>query len=311
MAAIDLFLYFILYSFLGWCCESIYCSVIQRKWVNRGFLNGPLCPVYGFGALLVLFLLRDVRHSFLALFLSGMVVTSVLEYITSVLLEKLFHMHWWDYSHMRFNLNGRVCLLNSCEFGLLSVVVVMFIHPAVVRMTGRIPETGRVILAALLLLLLAADTIITVRGLLVMKGKLDDLAARMAELRLKTEEGKEKLRLALTERADSWKEDMDTRAGAWREIFAARMEILEADYNAYKAQLERKWAENAEERRKNLEETRQKLDALRERMQQLDKGCVSRGVYRRLLRAFPNLDSEQSRQLKEDLKKKLDSLSKR
>ena len=143
MAVIDLFLYFILYSFLGWCCETVYCSVIQRRWVNRGFLNGPLCPVYGFGALLVLFLLRDVRHSFTALFLSGMVVTSVLEYLTSYILEKLFHMHWWDHSHMRFNLNGRVCLLNSCEFGLLSVFVVMVLHPAVAGLVGKVPAAAR------------------------------------------------------------------------------------------------------------------------------------------------------------------------
>ena len=311
MAVIDLFLYFILYSFLGWCCESVYCSVIQRKWVNRGFLNGPFCPVYGFGALLVLFLLRDVRHSFPALFLSGMVVTSVLEYITSVILEKLFHMHWWDYSHMRFNLNGRVCLLNSCEFGLLSVVVAMYIHPAVVRMTGRIPEFGRVLLAVLLLLIIAADTIVTVRGLLIMKGKLDDLTARMAELRLKTEEGREKLRLAFAERTDALKEDIDGRAEAWRELFTARMEIMEADYNEYKDQLNRRLAENTGEYRKTLEETRKKLDALGERMRQLDKGSVSRWVYKRLMRAFPNLGDEENRRLLDEIRKKLDSSSKK
>ena len=101
----------------------------------------------------------------------------------------------------------------------------MYIHPAVVRMTGRIPELGRVLLAALLLLIIAADTIVTVRGLLIMKGKLDDLTARMAELRLKTEEGREKLRLAFAERADALKEDIDGRAEAWRELFTARWRL--------------------------------------------------------------------------------------
>lgn len=311
MAFIDLFLYFVLYSFLGWCCESLYCSVIQKKWVNRGFLNGPFCPVYGFGALLVLFLLRNVRHSFLALFLSGMVVTSVLEYITSVILERLFHMHWWDYSHMRFNVNGRICLLNSCEFGLLSVLVVMYINPALRHLIDQIPGLWRGLLAAALLLILIADTVTTVHGLLVMKGRLDDLTARMAELRLKTKEGREKLQLTLSERADNLREELDGRAESWRTLFTARMEIMEADYNSYKAELEQKFNANAAEYRKNLEENRQKLDALRDRMKQLDKSQFNRWIYKRLMRAFPNLEAEQNRRFLDELKKKLDNHSKR
>ena len=309
MAVIDLFLYFILYSFLGWCCETVYCSVIQRRWVNRGFLNGPLCPVYGFGALLVLFLLRDVRHSFTALFLSGMVVTSVLEYLTSYILEKLFHMHWWDYSHMRFNLNGRVCLLNSCEFGLLSVFVVMFLHPAVTGLVGKVPAAVRAAAAALLLAAVLSDTFVTVRGLLIMKGKLDELAGRMAELKLRTEEGRDKLRLALTERADAFRENMDSRADAWREWAAVRMEIFEADYEQDRRTFSRRMEENAEEYRRSLEERRRRLDALREKLAQLDKRSISRSVYRRLMRAFPNLKAEQNRRLLDAIRDRLDSFS--
>ena len=309
MAVIDLFLYFILYSFLGWCCETVYCSVIQRRWVNRGFLNGPLCPVYGFGALLVLFLLRDVRHSFTALFLSGMVVTSVLEYLTSYILEKLFHMHWWDYSHMRFNLNGRVCLLNSCEFGLLSVFVVMFLHPAVTGLVGKVPAAVRAAAAALLLAAVLSDTFVTVRGLLIMKGKLDELAGRMAELKLRTEEGRDKLRLALTERADAFRENMDSRADAWREWAAVRMEIFEADYEQDRRTFSRRMEENAEEYRRALEERRRRLDALREKLAQLDKRSISRSVYRRLMRAFPNLKAEQNRRLLDAIRDRLDSFS--
>lgn len=309
MAVIDLFLYFILYSFLGWCCETVYCSVIQRRWVNRGFLNGPLCPVYGFGALLVLFLLRDVRHSFTALFLSGMVVTSVLEYLTSYILEKLFHMHWWDYSHMRFNLNGRVCLLNSCEFGLLSVFVVMFLHPAATGLVGKVPAAVRAAAAALLLAAVLSDTFVTVRGLLIMKGKLDELTGRMAELKLRTEEGREKLRLALTERADAFRENMDSRADAWREWAAVRMEIFEADYEQDRRTFSRRMEENAEEYRRSLEERRRRLDALREKLAQLDKRSVSRSVYRRLMRAFPNLKAEQNRRLLDAIRDRLDSFS--
>ena len=112
------FLAFLFYSFAGWCCETVYCSVLQGKLVNRGFLNGPLCPVYGFGALLVIFLLQGTQQTPMALFFSGMLVTSVLEYFTSWLLEKLFHMKWWDYSGYIFNIDGRVCLEGLIIFGL-------------------------------------------------------------------------------------------------------------------------------------------------------------------------------------------------
>ena len=107
------FLLFILYSFLGWCGETVYCSLGQRRLCEkRGFLNGFLCPIYGHGALLVLYALHGGCESPLLTFLFGMLLTSAVEYVTSYYMEKLFHMRWWDYSHYRFQINGRVCLLN-------------------------------------------------------------------------------------------------------------------------------------------------------------------------------------------------------
>ena len=119
-----LFLLFIAYSTLGWCGEMIYCSVPKgRLCEKRGFLNGFLCPIYGHGALLVLYALRGgFRNPFLT-FLFGALLTSALEYFTSWVMEKLFHMRWWDYSHYKFQINGRVCLLNSTCFGLACVVL--------------------------------------------------------------------------------------------------------------------------------------------------------------------------------------------
>ena len=92
------FLYFIIYSFLGWVCEVIFCSVPARKFINRGFLMGPVCPIYGCGALLVIGFLMPFKDSLVMVFAVGMVVTSLLEYITSYAMEKLFHSRWWDYS---------------------------------------------------------------------------------------------------------------------------------------------------------------------------------------------------------------------
>ncbi|HBB29668.1 MAG TPA: hypothetical protein DC000_10580, partial [Clostridiales bacterium] len=107
------FIYFIMYSVIGWICEVIFCSIPEKKFINRGFLNGPLCPIYGFGALIVIFFLTPFKDSIFLVFIFGLIVTSTLEYFTSYAMEKLFHSKWWDYSNNRFNINGRVCLLNS------------------------------------------------------------------------------------------------------------------------------------------------------------------------------------------------------
>lgn len=197
------FLYFAVYSVLGWVCETVYCSVIQRKFVNRGFLKGPVCPVYGVGAVLVIALLRPAAHSLPALFLSGMVVTTVLEYVTSVLLEKLFQMRWWDYSHYRFQINGRVCLLNSLMFGGLSVVMMRLLHPAVERLVGGLPGLWLYAVSAAVLAVFAADTATTVRSLLIFKGKLEEVRRIFAEIHEKREEALTQLREGLQEKADS------------------------------------------------------------------------------------------------------------
>ncbi|HZJ86037.1 MAG TPA: putative ABC transporter permease, partial [Erysipelotrichaceae bacterium] len=113
-----LFIYFMIYSFLGWVIETIYCSLAEKRYVPRGFLNGPLTPIYGFGAIGLIFLLQDIKTVSLV-FLSGVVATSFLEYVASYLLELIFDMHWWDYSGDKYNLNGRIKLKNSILFGIL------------------------------------------------------------------------------------------------------------------------------------------------------------------------------------------------
>ena len=124
-----LFLTFIIYAFFGWCCECIYCSIPAKKLINRGFLTGPICPVYGFGAVIVFQALRPLGSNIFLTFFGGLLLTSTLEYITSFLLEKLFHLSWWDYSKRKFNLHGRVCLRNSLLFGILCVFAVHVIDP--------------------------------------------------------------------------------------------------------------------------------------------------------------------------------------
>ena len=121
----------IIYSFFGWVWETCYVSVKSGKFVNRGFINGPLCTIYGFGAVSVYMILRPFSDDLLYLYLGGVVVATALEYVTAVLMESIFHTSWWDYSDNKFNFQGRICLGASLGWGAFTVILFKVLHPLV------------------------------------------------------------------------------------------------------------------------------------------------------------------------------------
>ena len=121
----------IIYSFFGWVCETCYVSVKSGKFVNRGFINGPLCTIYGFGAVSVYVILKPFSDNLLYLYLGGVVVATALEYVTAVLMESIFHTSWWDYSDNKFNFQGRICLGASLGWGAFTVILFKVLHPFV------------------------------------------------------------------------------------------------------------------------------------------------------------------------------------
>ena len=164
---------FFVYGFLGWCTEVAYAAAKQGKFVNRGFLNGPICPIYGCGAVLAIVLLHDLHNPF-AVFLISSIGACMLEYVTSWGMEKLFHARWWDYSHRRFNIQGRICLLGAIVFGLLGVLITDVIQPEVNRITQMIPLPVVHWMCVIFMAFIVADTIITVLGII-------DLADNLAK----------------------------------------------------------------------------------------------------------------------------------
>ena len=169
------FLWFLFYSFVGWMYESILVSCQQHRLVNRGFLNGPLCPIYGTGAILGVAILGNV-HNPITIFLISMVGATILEYTTSWVMEQLFHARWWDYSNFRFNLQGRVCLLGALIFGLGGVGVVLGSQPYVERVTDMIPLPMLHTLVTVLALITIIDLAVTVTGILEFEQVLDSVA---------------------------------------------------------------------------------------------------------------------------------------
>lgn len=131
---------FFIYAFLGWITEVIYAGVNRGIFVNRGFLNGPLCPIYGFGVMTVLLCLLPLRENLLLLFVGSVVLTSLLELLTGFLMEKLFHQRWWDYSDEPFNIGGYICLKFSLLWGLACVLIVDVVHRLVSHLLVFIPD---------------------------------------------------------------------------------------------------------------------------------------------------------------------------
>ncbi len=178
---------FIIYSFIGWIIESTYKSVLQKKIVNSGFLAGPFCPIYGFGALIMYLSLKDVSNNILVLFSYGIVVLSVFEYVVGLFLEIVFKTKYWDYSKKKFNIQGRVCLQNSIYWGILGVVFMRLIHPGVESIIRVIPQKYLVIAIGVGGAYILTDTISTVVKLIKINIKLKDLEKIGEEIREKIE----------------------------------------------------------------------------------------------------------------------------
>ncbi len=157
----EIFAYFLIYSCLGWCVEVVFAAVSTGEIVNRGFLNGPVCPIYGFGMLIVLFVLTPLQHSVLLLYIGGVILPSALELVGGWMLYKLYHTRWWDYSDYPFNIGGYICLEFCLLWGVGTLVMMKAIHPAVASIFAFIPPTAGLILMILLYLVYAADLVVT------------------------------------------------------------------------------------------------------------------------------------------------------
>ena len=165
-----LFLYFLWYSFLGWVMETIYCSCKERHFVFRGFLKGPICPIYGFGVLMMVLWLSHFIDNILLFYLIATVSMSAWEYFVGWLLEVTTHMKYWDYSQNRFNLKGRICLGTCLYWGVAAYAAIYWIHPATVRLFHLLSPLWQTALAAVLLAVTLTDTALTIRRLALTSG---------------------------------------------------------------------------------------------------------------------------------------------
>ena len=155
--AVQWLFFFFFYCFFGWCFESTYVSICKRKFVNRGFIRGPFLPLYGSGAIMMLLVSAPVRDNLVLVFFAGCIGATALEYVTGVVMEALFKVRYWDYSHKRFNFQGQICLSSSLCWGALTVLMTRFLHPAVERLAFLIPPAALTALVTVVLVWFSVD----------------------------------------------------------------------------------------------------------------------------------------------------------
>ena len=164
------FLAFMLYSFLGWGMEIILTLIQNKKFIDRGFLIGPYCPIYGYGMLLIVFLLRDYTDNSLVLFILSMVICMILEYLTSYFMELIFKARWWDYSQKKFNINGRVCLEYGVLFGMGGCIIMYLVHPFIIKIVSSFSRILLLIVGIILLIIYIVDNVISFNTIFKIKG---------------------------------------------------------------------------------------------------------------------------------------------
>lgn len=185
-------IYFFFYSALGWLVESIYCSVAAKKIINRGFLTGPICPIYGTGAVMMTLVLTPLTEHPTLVFIVGLVVCDAVEFVTSYIMEKLFHARWWDYSNKWLNIQGRICFRHSMYWGIASVLFIYFIHPNIgEKVFSDMPAKYLYIILAVILVIFAFDLANAVRKALDIKDMMDKLKKLRDNITAKYEESSE------------------------------------------------------------------------------------------------------------------------
>lgn len=273
--------FFLIYAFLGWCVEVCFVSINTKQFVNRGFLNGPVCPIYGFGVVLVLLILRPILNNIVLLFFGSVVVTSLLELVTGYLLKVLFHTRWWDYSDQRFNLGGYICLRFSLLWGVGCVFLLKVVHPLIAGLVQLLPVWLGIVLLLVFYAVLLADVVVTVNAI----SKLNRDLGTIAEIAETLHKG-----------SDTLAENLGNRA-----IFTAQ-KVDELDLEAQKQKLSAQVAEGKEKMRLTLDENREKLNTKLESI-----SAKTSRVGRRLIRAFPRMENLRHGDALESLKKFLSS----
>lgn len=285
---------FFIVSFVGWLLEVAYAAIVEKRFVNRGFLNGPICPIYGVGIVLMDFVLGRFENNMAILIAGAMILGSALEWLAGFILEKVFKQKWWDYSDSPHNLNGYICLSFSVIWGIAGAVVVRIVMPLLKGAVGLVPKTfGHVLLLSLTMIFLA-DLIITVVSITGLNRRLRNLEM----ISIKIKEATDSLGRLVSDGVLGVKEkyddsDIKVRYETFTETKKQELDELKEKAGAFSESKRRELDEFVEKKKKELDDLKQKYE-----------NSIKRNkLHVRLLKAFPNLKSIKYNEELETLRK--------
>ena len=249
--------YFYFYCIAGWIFESGNVSVRQKKWVNRGFMKGPWLPLYGSGALVILLSTLPFEQNPIAVYFVSAISATILEYITGVVMLKLFKVRYWDYRYRKIQFQGHICLVSTIVWGFLGLLMVYIIHPPVVKLVGRWNPEVVSIITFLVTICIAYDFANSFREAMDLRG----LITQAQEL-------KERIEESLAEKRDELEQRMDDMRETRKEQFEQRLDLIE-----------QKIADAREQRLDNLAEMEDTLEQLKERLEQKSQSLLRSNPY--------------------------------
>ena len=287
---------FIIYAFIGWCTEVSYAALDRGIFVNRGFLNGPYCPIYGCGVVIVVAALTPLNDNLLILFAGSFLLTSILEYITGFILEKVFHNKWWDYSNKPFNLHGYVCLKFSIYWGLACTFIMDVSHPIIYKGITMIPHILGVVLLSIVMAVFAVDCGVTVTTILKFNKRLkvmDEMAAKIHKL---SDEIGENIYENVTTAVEKSEEFQETHEEFLTKISDTKENLMDLPSTA-----KEKIAAYKETREAARLEKQHEKEELERRYKELF--AEKNFGFKRLMKAFPDMTSREQNESLEKYKK--------
>ena len=285
MEAYRLIVYFFIYGFTGWCVEVAFASVKERRFVNRGFLNGPIFPVYGVGVGAVVTLLEPWKDHLVLLYVASVILVTFIEWLTGYAMDKIFHHKWWDYSEMPLNIGGYVCLLFSLVWGAACVVIMKIVHPMTEKLTELVPFPLGLTLCVLFIIVLAVDIAVTSAGIL----KLNKRLEAMEKIAMELHEISDKMGINIhenvmdavekLERLEDRKEEFLEKYGEFSDLKEDLKEDIRGDMRMRREELKKRYEELA---------------------------AASTHVSRRLAKAFPKMESRKHREILNELRERME-----
>lgn len=305
MSIYFILLYFFVYGFLGWCTEVGFAAFKTHHFVNRGFLNGPICPIYGVGVTAVITVLTPYKSDIIVLYILSVVLVTVLEGVTGWAMDKIFHNKWWDYSDMPLNIGGYVCLLFSIVWGFACLFIIYFIQPLVHDLLAFIPTIVGIILIIILGITLIADLYVTASTIFKFNRRLaamEKIAAEMHEISEQIGQEIFEKTIRAMDRQEASKEKLATATDEFKEKMQDTASGLKEKTQGTAFELKERALDARERSQEINEELRSRISSLHTRYHEsTDKpGRISR----RLMNAFPKMESRQYKESLEVLKKR-------